>query len=78
MRDVHVVDAVRTPFGGYDGSPPAGLPHGLAAHTVRELLAPVPAERAVAGQELALALAPVPAERAVAGQELALALALER
>ncbi|MER5406052.1 hypothetical protein [Streptomyces sp. NPDC002769] len=60
MRDVYVVDAVRAPFGRDDGSPPTGLPGDPAAHTVRELLAPVPALCIGDGQGPALALSASP------------------
>ena len=39
MKDVHVVGAVRTPFGGYDGSPAGMRPDDPAAHAGRELRA---------------------------------------
>ncbi len=43
MKDVYVVDAVRTPFGKYNGSLAGVRPDDLAAHAVRELLARTPA-----------------------------------
>ena len=43
MRDVYIVDAVRTPFGKYNGSLSSVRPDDLAAHTIRELLARPPA-----------------------------------
>ncbi|MEU3663213.1 thiolase family protein [Streptomyces sp. NPDC032940] len=43
MKDVYVVDAVRTPFGRYNGSLAGVRPDDLAAHAVRELLARTPA-----------------------------------
>ncbi len=43
MKDVYLVDAVRTPFGKYNGSLAGVRPDDLAAHTVRELLARTPA-----------------------------------
>ncbi|MFB7499298.1 thiolase family protein [Streptomyces sp. NPDC056161] len=42
MTDVYVVDAVRTPFGRYNGSLAQVRPDDLAAHAVRELLARSP------------------------------------
>ncbi|WP_189220537.1 MULTISPECIES: thiolase family protein [Streptomyces] len=42
MREVYVVDAVRTPFGRYNGALAAVRPDDLAAHAVRELLARTP------------------------------------
>ncbi|MET7848811.1 thiolase family protein [Streptomyces avermitilis] len=42
MKDVYVVDAVRTPIGRYNGSLAAVRPDDLAAHAVRELLARTP------------------------------------
>ncbi|QDY75614.1 thiolase family protein [Streptomyces qinzhouensis] len=42
MRDVYVVDAVRTPIGKYNGTLAAVRPDDLAAHTLRELLARTP------------------------------------
>ncbi|MBD0418288.1 thiolase family protein [Streptomyces sp. TRM S81-3] len=42
MRDVFIVDAVRTPFGKYDGGLAGVRPDDLAAHAVRELLARTP------------------------------------
>ncbi|GGQ38118.1 thiolase family protein [Streptomyces mutabilis] len=43
MKDVYVVDAVRTPFGKYNGSLAGVRPDDLAAHAVRELLGRTPA-----------------------------------
>ncbi|MGW8065572.1 thiolase family protein [Streptomyces ziwulingensis] len=43
MKDVYVVDAVRTPFGKYNGGLAGVRPDDLAAHAVRELLARTPA-----------------------------------
>ncbi|MBX9392655.1 thiolase family protein [Streptomyces sp. TRM72054] len=43
MRDVYVVDAVRTPIGRYNGGLATVRPDDLAAHAVRELLARTPA-----------------------------------
>ncbi|MBG0851032.1 thiolase family protein [Streptomyces spinoverrucosus] len=43
MRDVYVVDAVRTPIGRYNGGLAAVRPDDLAAHAIRELLARTPA-----------------------------------
>ncbi|MFJ8233509.1 thiolase family protein [Streptomyces sp. NPDC094448] len=43
MRDVYVVDAVRTPVGKYNGALAAVRPDDLAAHVLRELLARTPA-----------------------------------
>ncbi|MEV5811264.1 thiolase family protein [Streptomyces mutabilis] len=43
MKDVYVVDAVRTPFGKYNGSLAGVRPDDLAAHTVRALLDRTPA-----------------------------------
>ncbi|GGT05559.1 thiolase family protein [Streptomyces chromofuscus] len=42
MRDVYVVDAVRTPIGRYNGALAAVRPDDLAAHAIRELLARTP------------------------------------
>ncbi|MCQ9130745.1 MULTISPECIES: thiolase family protein [Streptomyces] len=42
-RTVYVVDAVRTPFGRYDGALAPVRPDDLAAHVIRELLARTPA-----------------------------------
>ncbi|MFF1813368.1 thiolase family protein [Streptomyces sp. NPDC058251] len=42
MRDVYIVDAVRTPIGKYNGSLAAVRPDDLAAHAIRELLARTP------------------------------------
>ncbi|MEU9283458.1 thiolase family protein [Streptomyces sp. NPDC048275] len=42
MKDVYIVDAVRTPIGKYNGSLAAVRPDDLAAHTIRELLARTP------------------------------------
>lgn len=42
LRDVYVVDAVRTPFGRYNGALASVRPDDLAAHAVRELLARTP------------------------------------
>ncbi|MGW0188448.1 thiolase family protein [Streptomyces sp. NPDC003362] len=42
MRDVYVVDAVRTPIGRYNGTLAPVRPDDLAAHAVRELLARTP------------------------------------
>ncbi|MEV5550526.1 thiolase family protein [Streptomyces sp. NPDC052309] len=42
MRDVFIVDAVRTPFGKYNGGLAGVRPDDLAAHAVRELLARTP------------------------------------
>jgi acetyl-CoA acyltransferase len=43
VKDVYIVDAVRTPFGRYNGSLAGVRPDDLAAHAVRELLARTPA-----------------------------------
>ncbi|AKZ59400.1 beta-ketoadipyl CoA thiolase [Streptomyces ambofaciens ATCC 23877] len=43
MKDVYIVDAVRTPFGRYNGGLAGVRPDDLAAHAVRELLARTPA-----------------------------------
>ncbi|CAL9364340.1 thiolase family protein [Streptomyces sp. enrichment culture] len=43
MRDVYVVDAVRTPIGRYNGALASVRPDDLAAHAVRALLARTPA-----------------------------------
>ena len=40
--DVYIVDAVRTPFGRYNGALAACRPDDLAAHVIRELLARSP------------------------------------
>ncbi|MER7054281.1 thiolase family protein [Streptomyces sp. NPDC000351] len=42
MNDVYIVDAVRTPFGKYNGSLADVRPDDLAAHAIRELLARTP------------------------------------
>ncbi|WP_221357541.1 thiolase family protein [Streptomyces beigongshangae] len=42
MKDVYIVDAVRTPFGRYNGGLAAVRPDDLAAHALRELLARTP------------------------------------
>ncbi|MGC9376493.1 thiolase family protein [Streptomyces sp. MH13] len=42
MKDVYIVDAVRTPFGRYNGSLAGVRPDDLAAHAIRELLARTP------------------------------------
>ncbi|MER5755578.1 thiolase family protein [Streptomyces sp. NPDC002088] len=42
MKDVYIVDAVRTPIGRYNGSLAAIRPDDLAAHAIRELLARTP------------------------------------
>ncbi|MEU6455692.1 thiolase family protein [Streptomyces sp. NPDC047065] len=43
MKDVYVVDAVRTPFGKYNGGLADVRPDDLAAHAIRGLLARTPA-----------------------------------
>ncbi|WP_406375268.1 thiolase family protein [Streptomyces sp. NBC_00647] len=43
MKDVYIVDAVRTPVGKYNGSLAGVRPDDLAAHALRELLARTPA-----------------------------------
>ncbi|MFC9058361.1 thiolase family protein [Streptomyces sp. NPDC057074] len=43
MKDVYVVDAVRTPFGKYNGGLAGVRPDDLAAHAIRALLARTPA-----------------------------------
>ncbi|WP_122620616.1 thiolase family protein [Streptomyces sp. Tu 4128] len=43
MKDVYVVDAVRTPFGKYNGGLAGVRPDDLAAHAIRGLLARTPA-----------------------------------
>ncbi|MEV7891180.1 thiolase family protein [Streptomyces sp. NPDC002817] len=42
LRDVYIVDAVRTPVGRYNGSLASLRPDDLAAHAIRELLARTP------------------------------------
>ncbi|TDC40297.1 acetyl-CoA C-acyltransferase [Micromonospora sp. KC213] len=42
VRDVYIVDAVRSPIGRYHGGLSAVRPDDLAAHTIRELLARTP------------------------------------
>ncbi|MFI1480137.1 thiolase family protein [Streptomyces sp. NPDC020747] len=42
MKDVYIVDAVRTPFGKYSGSLASVRPDDLAAHAIRELIARTP------------------------------------
>src|SRR5688500_4997515 len=39
MRDVFIVDAVRTPMGRHAGALASVRPDGLAAHVIRELVA---------------------------------------
>ncbi|MER5922901.1 thiolase family protein [Streptomyces mirabilis] len=43
MKDVYIVDAVRTPIGRYNGGLASVRPDDLAAHAIRELLARTPA-----------------------------------
>lgn len=42
VKDVYVVDAVRTPFGRYNGALASVRPDDLGAHVIRELLARTP------------------------------------
>nr|BFD81576.1 hypothetical protein StreXyl84_09770 [Streptomyces sp. Xyl84] len=42
MKDVHLTDAVRTPFGKYGGALAGVRPDDLAAHALRGLLARTP------------------------------------
>lgn len=42
MRDVYIVDAVRTPFGKYNGALASVRPDDLGAHVIGELLARTP------------------------------------
>ncbi|MFF7655628.1 thiolase family protein [Streptomyces sp. NPDC007983] len=42
MKDVYIVDAVRTPIGRYNGALASVRPDDLAAHAIRELLARTP------------------------------------
>jgi acetyl-CoA acyltransferase len=42
MKDVYIVDAVRTPVGRYNGALAGVRPDDLAAHVIRELLARTP------------------------------------
>ncbi|MFJ6572596.1 thiolase family protein [Streptomyces sp. NPDC091292] len=42
VRDVYILDAVRTPVGRYNGALAAVRPDDLAAHAIRELLARTP------------------------------------
>jgi acetyl-CoA acyltransferase len=42
LRDVYIVDAVRTPIGRYNGGLATVRPDDLGAHTIRELLARTP------------------------------------
>ncbi|PBC59950.1 hypothetical protein BKI49_31535 [Streptomyces sp. Tue6028] len=42
MRDVYIVDAVRTPIGRYNGSLAPVRPDDLAAHAIRKLLIRTP------------------------------------
>ncbi|MGI5429921.1 thiolase family protein [Streptomyces sp. CA-179760] len=42
MKDVYIVDAVRTPFGRYNGGLASVRPDDLGAHAIRELLARTP------------------------------------
>lgn len=42
MKNVYIVDAVRTPVGRYNGGLASVRPDDLAAHTIRELLARTP------------------------------------
>jgi acetyl-CoA acyltransferase len=43
VKDVYIVDAVRTPFGKYNGSLASVRPDDLGAHAIRQLLARTPA-----------------------------------
>ena len=43
MKDVYIVDAVRTPIGRYNGALASVRPDDLGAHAIRELLARTPA-----------------------------------
>ncbi|CAM5308644.1 acetyl-CoA C-acyltransferase OS=Streptomyces alboniger OX=132473 GN=CP975_31505 PE=3 SV=1 [Streptomyces alboniger] len=42
LRDVYIVDAVRTPVGKYNGALASVRPDDLAAHAIRALLARTP------------------------------------
>ncbi|WP_086558415.1 thiolase family protein [Streptomyces africanus] len=42
MKDIYIVDAVRTPIGKYNGSLASVRPDDLAAHVIRELLTRTP------------------------------------
>ena len=42
LRDVYIVDAVRTPVGRYNGALASVRPDDLAAHAIRELLGRIP------------------------------------
>lgn len=42
LKDVYIVDAVRTPIGRYNGALAGLRPDDLAAHAIRELLARTP------------------------------------
>ncbi|MFG3207408.1 thiolase family protein [Streptomyces sp. NPDC048192] len=42
MKDVYIIDAVRTPVGRYNGALASVRPDDLAAHVIRELLARTP------------------------------------
>lgn len=42
LRDVYIVDAVRTPVGKYNGALAGVRPDDLGAHAIRELLARTP------------------------------------
>ncbi len=42
VKDVYIVDAVRTPIGRYNGGLASVRPDDLAAHAIRELLARTP------------------------------------
>lgn len=61
MKDVYIVDAVRTPIGKYGGSPAAVRPDDLSARTVREPLARVSATGVSATGPQYFGLAPVEA-----------------
>lgn len=54
MTDVHVLDAVRTPFGRYGGALSGTRPDDLAAHVVRSLVERTPALDPVALDEVLL------------------------
>ncbi|WP_017568778.1 thiolase family protein [Nocardiopsis halotolerans] len=54
MTDVHVLDAVRTPFGRYGGALSGVRPDDLAAHVVRSLVERAPGLDTAAVDEVAL------------------------
>jgi acetyl-CoA acyltransferase len=72
VKDVCVVDAVRTPIGRCNGAPASVRPDDLAAHAIRELLARIPDPDPARIEDVHLGNANG------AGQGLVLVLVLER